>query len=178
MKTRIGLLLVLLLVLLAASARIVAPDGTGSGISNARGYYVLGKAGEAKDFLHAYLSDLGLPVNTGDTLLYSWEANNGTGPPLYFEIHAHPSLYQYVPYYNTTSRGVNNNTWTAPIQSPFMVYFKNLVNTTTVNLTYSFVLLLGQPNYWPLYVAPFGMLAVGAASAFVLFLTRRKRSRL
>jgi hypothetical protein len=58
-----------------------------------------------------------------------------------------------------------------------MIYWKNLSNKTAVNLTYSFVLVLGQPNYWPLYVAPIGMAAVGAAGAAAVVLARRKRSR-
>jgi hypothetical protein len=177
MKPRIGLLLVLLLVLISATARIVAPDGTGSGISNARGYFLMSNTTAPNFFLHAYLSDLGLPVNVGDTLLFSWRANNGSGPALYFEIHAHPSVAAYIPYYNTTSSGVENRTWTAPLQYPYMIYWKNLSNKTAVNLTYSFVLVLGQPNYWPLYVAPIGMAAVGAAGAAAVVLARRKRSR-
>jgi hypothetical protein len=171
-------MLVLLLVLMSATARIVAPDGTGSGISNARGYFLMSPAGTLKDYLHAYLSDLGLPVTVGDTLLFTWRANNGTGPALYFEIHAHPSIATYIPYYNTTSSGVENRTWIAPIQYPYMIYWKNLSNTTAVNLTYSFVLVLGQPNYWPLYVAPVGMVAVGVAGAVAVLVARRKRSNL
>lgn len=176
MRPRTGLIIVLLLVLVSATAPIVAPDGTGSGISNARGYFLLSPAGSLKDYLHAYLSDMGLPVNVGDTVLFTYRANNGSGPAIYFEIHAHPTLYTYIPYYNTTSREVDNHTWTVPSQSLYMVYFKNLVNAT-VNVTYSFTLILGQPNYWPLYVAPVGMLAVGVAGAVAVVIARRKRSR-
>lgn len=177
MRPRTGLILVLLLVLVSATARIVAPDGTGSGISNARGYFLMSPAGTLKDYLHAYLSDLGLPVSVGDTLLFTWRSNNGSGPALYFEIHAHPSVAEYIAYYNTTSSGVENRTWTAPLQYPYMIYWKNLNSTATVNLSYSFVLVLGQPNYWPLYIAPIGMAAVGAAGVAVVVLARRKGSR-
>jgi hypothetical protein len=120
---------------------------------------------------------LGLPVNVGDTLLFTWKANNGSGPSLYFEIHAHPTLYEYIPYYNTTSSAVVDGAWTAPLQYPYMIYWKNLSNTTAVNLTYSFVLIAGQPNYWPLYIAPVGMALVGAAGVALVVLGRRKRSR-
>jgi hypothetical protein len=178
MRPRTGLILVLLLVLLSATAPIVAPDGTGSGISNARGYFLLSPAGTLKDYLHAYLSDLGLPVSVGDTLLFTWRANNGSGPALYFEIHAHPSVSTYIPYYNTTSIAVENRTWIASVQYPYMIYWKNLSNTTAVNLSYSFVLVLGQPNYWPLYVAPVGMALVGVAGAVTVLVARRKRSDL
>jgi hypothetical protein len=177
MRIRAGLILLLLLVLVAASARIAAPDGTGSGVSKSQGYYVLTNTTRAGFILHAYLSDIGLPINVGDTLLFTWKANNGTGPALYFEIHAHPSVAIYIPYYNITSRGVENLSWTASIQYPYMVYWKNSSNTTAVNLTYSFVLILGQPNYWPLYVAPIGMALVGAAGFITLILARRKESK-
>jgi hypothetical protein len=176
MRPRTGLILVLLLVLLSATAPIAAPDGTGSGISNTRGYYLLSNTTKATFYLHAYLSDLGLPMNVGDTLLFTWRANNGSGPALYFEIHAHPSIEMYIPYYNTTSSGVENRSWTANVQYPYMLYWKNLSNSTSVNLTYSLILILGQPNYWPLYVVPVGMAAVGAAGFIAVVLARRKRA--
>ncbi len=90
MRTRLGLLAVVLLTSAFAIAPSIAGDGTGSGISNAYGYYRLTPAGTYNYSLHAYLADLGLPVARGDTLIYSWLANNGSGPPIYFEIHAHP----------------------------------------------------------------------------------------
>jgi hypothetical protein len=58
-----------------------------------------------------------------------------------------------------------------------MIFWKNLSNTTQVNLTYSLVLLLAQPSLWPLYIAPVGMALVGAAAVAVHLRSRRNRDR-
>ncbi len=115
--------------------------------------------------LHAYLADLGLPIIRGDTLIFSWRANNGSGPPIYFEIHSHPITGGYFKYYNTTATSVSNGTWTSQTTDRYMVYWVNLSNTTRVNLTYSFVLLPAQPDVWPLYVVPAVIVLVAIAGA-------------
>jgi len=175
-RIRIGLPIAFFLALALTLAPIAAGDGTGSGISTSKGYYLLTPVGTASDFLHAYLSDLGLQVNPGDTLIFSWWANNGSGPSIYFEIHAHP-YGPYIQYFNTTSTSVSNGTWTAREAYSYMVFWKNLSNTTRVNLTYSLVLLLAQPSLWPLYIAPVGMGLVGAAAVAAHVLARRSRAR-
>src|SRR5256885_3872257 len=149
-RIRMGLPIAFFLASALTLAPIAAGDGTGSGITTSKGSYLLTPVGTAYEFLHAYLSDLGVQVSPGDTLIFSWQANNGTGPPIYFEIHAHP-YGAYIQYYNTTSSSVGNGTFTAHEPYSYMVFWKNLSNTTRVNLTYSFVLLLSQPSLWPLY---------------------------
>ena len=175
MRPRIGLVWLLWLVIASAVAPSVAGDGTGSGISNARGYYLLTPAGTNNYSLHAYLADLGIPVARGDTLIYSWLANNRSGPAIYFEIHAHPVTGGYFAFYNTTATSVSNGTWTAPQTDRYMVYWKNPSNRTTVNLTYSFILLLAQSDFWPLYIAPLAVAAVATVSVLAHFLAKRKR---
>jgi len=175
-KIRAGLPIVLFLALVLAVAPIAAGDGTGSGISTSKGYYLLTPVGTAYEFLHAYLSDLGVQVSPGDTLIFSWQANNGSGPPIYFEIHAHP-YGPYILYYNTTSSSVGNGTFTARDPYSYMVFWKNLSNTTRVNLTYSFVLLSSQPSLWPLYVVPVGIGLVAAAAVATHVRAQRSRGR-
>src|SRR5207244_188763 len=89
-RTSIGLLGVLLFAASCALSPTAMGDATGSGISNASGSYLLTPVGTNNYTLHAYLADLGLPIIRGDTLIFSWRANNGSGPPIYFEIHSHP----------------------------------------------------------------------------------------
>ena len=175
-RIRIGLPMAFFLASALTLAPTAAGDGTGSGITTSKGYYLLTPVGTAYEFLHAYLSDLGVQVSPGDTLIFSWQANNGSGPPIYFEIHAHP-YGPYIQYYNTTSASVGNGTFTAREPYSYMVFWKNLSNTTRVNLTYSFVLLLAQPSLWPLYVVPvgIGLVAVAAVAAHVR--GQRNRSR-
>jgi hypothetical protein len=175
MRTRFRLLAIVLFISAFAVAPIVGADGTGSGISNATGYYLLRPAGTINYTLHAYLADLGLPVSRGDTLIYSWRANNGSGPPIYFEIHAHPITGGYFAFYNTTADSVTNRTWTAPRTDRFMVLWQNPSNRTTVNLTYSFVLILAPSDYWPLYIAPLLIAAIAAVSVAAHVLARRKQ---
>ena len=175
-RIRIGLPLVFFLSFALTAAPTVAADGTGSGISTSIGTYLLTPVGSAHEFLHAYLADLGLLINPGDTLIFSWQANNGSGPSIYFEIHAHP-YGPYIEYYHTTSVSVSNASFTAHDPYSYMVFWKNLSNTTQVNLTYSLVLLLAQPSLWPLYIAPVGMALVGAAAVAVHLRSRRNRDR-
>jgi len=165
------------LLLFAASCALLPStvgDGTGSGISNAAGSYLLTPAGTNNYTLHAYLADLGLPIYRGDTLIYSWRANNGSGPPIYFEIHAHPITGGYFKYYNATAISISNGTWTAQTTDRYMVYWVNLSNTTRVNLTYSFVLLVAQPDAWPLYIVP-AVIVLVAIAGVAAHVRARKR---
>src|SRR3989442_13034411 len=90
MRTRTALVGVLWLIASCAVVPTVVGDGTGSGISSAAGSYLLTPVGTNNYTLHAYLADLGMPIYPGDTLIYSWQANNGARPPAYFEIPPHP----------------------------------------------------------------------------------------
>ena len=171
----VSLFVALALASVSTIASVVAGDGSPSGITNANGYYLLTPAGTFNYTLHAYLADLGLPVSKGDTLIYSWRANNGSGPPIYFEIHAHPITGGYFAYYNTTATSINSGSWTAPKQDRYMVYWVNLNNRTTVNLTYSFVLIFAQTDLWVLYIAPFAMAGIGAVAVVAHILARRRR---
>src|SRR3989454_796368 len=85
------------------------------------------------------------------------------GPPVYFEIHSHPITGGYFKYYNATATSISNGTWTAQTTDRYMVYWVNLSNRTAVNLTYSFVLIVPQPDIWPLYIVPAIVLVVAVA---------------
>ena len=120
----------------------------------------------------AYLADMGFPVRAGDTLVYSWSVNNGSGPPVYFEIHGHPPG-RYDVFYNTTAISVNG-TWTARVQEPYMVFWRN-DQTVVVNVTYAFNLVPGQSDIWPLYLAPLAIALVAVAGAYATLKERRTR---
>src|SRR5438309_9482231 len=90
-RTSIGLLGVLLFAASCALSPTAMGDGTGSGISNASGSYLLTPVGTNNYTLHAYLAYRGLPIIRGGTLMCSWGANNGSGPPIYVQINPHPT---------------------------------------------------------------------------------------
>jgi len=115
---------------------------------------------------------MGFPVRQGDTLVYTWSVNNGSGPPVYFEIHGHPPG-RYDVFYNTTSSAVSG-VWTAAVQEPYMVYWRN-DQPVRVNVTYAFNLLPAQLDTWPLYLAPLGIVLVAGVGLF--FKLRERRSR-
>ena len=174
MRTRTALVGVLWLIASCAGVPTVVGDGTGSGISSAAGSYLLTPVGTNNYTLHAYLADLGMPIYRGDTLIYSWQANNGSGPPVYFEIHSHPIAGGYFKYYNATATSISNGTWTAQTTDRYMVYWVNLSNRTAVNLTYSFVLIVPQPDIWPLYIVPAIVLLVAVAGVAVHVRARKR----
>jgi len=174
MRTRTALVGVLWLIASCAVVPTVVGDGTGSGISSAAGSYLLTPVGTNNYTLHAYLADLGMPIYRGDTLIYSWQANNGSGPPVYFEIHSHPITGGYFKYYNATATSISNGTWTAQTTDRYMVYWVNLSNRTAVNLTYSFVLIVPQPDIWPLYIVPAIVLLVAVAGVAVHVRARKR----
>jgi len=147
----------------------VAADGVGSGVLTGQGSFVLTPNGSSNYTLHAYLSDMGFPVLVGDTLVYSWNVDNASRPPVYFEIHGHPPGSYHV-FYNTTANSVSG-TWTARIQEPYMVFWRN-DHPVRVNVTYAFNLVQGQSDAWPLYLAP---VAVGAVAAVGVLLRIRER---
>ena len=172
MRIRIGVLVALSLAAATLAAPGVAANGTGSGILTGQGSFVLTPTGTLNYTLHAYLADMGFPVRQGDTLVYTWSVNNGSGPPVYFEIHGHPPG-RYDVFYNTTSSAVSG-VWTAAVQEPYMVYWRN-DQPVRVNVTYAFNLLPAQLDTWPLYLAPLGIVLVAAVGLFFKFRERRAR---
>jgi len=171
-RIRIGVLVALSLATMATAGPMAAADGGGSGILTGQGSFVLTPLGTNNYSLHAYLADMGFPVRAGDTLVYSWSVNNGSGPPVYFEIHGHPPG-RYDVFYNTTAISVNG-TWTARVQEPYMVFWRN-DQTVVVNVTYAFNLVPGQSDIWPLYLAPLAIALVAVAGAYATLKERRTR---
>jgi len=173
-RIRIGVLVALSLATATLAGPAVAGDGGGSGILTGQGSFILTPVGSYNYSLHAYLSAMGFPVQPGDTLIYSWSVNNGSGPPVYFEIHGHPPG-RYDVFYNTTASSVNG-TFTARLQEPYMVFWRN-DQTVRLNVTYAFNLVPGQSPLWPLYLAPLAIAGVAAGGAIVILRDRRTRRR-
>src|SRR5881296_4407572 len=171
-RIRIGVLVALSLATMATAGPMAAADGGGSGILTGQGSFVLTPLGTNNYSLHAYLADMGFPVRAGDTLVYSWSVNNGSGPPVYFEIHGHPPG-RYDVFYNTTSSSVSG-AWTAPVQEPYMVLWRN-DQPVRVNVTFAFNLVQAQSDVWPLYLTPLGVALVALAGVFLKFRERRTR---
>lgn len=168
---RIGLGLVLLLCG-SVLAPLAAAHAPGSGTVSTSGSFVLTPGYTLNSSFHAYLSTLGLPIGPGDVLVWSWSANAARGPPIYFEIHAHPGSVGYVQYYNITADKANNS-WSVPGSDAYMVLWTN-PNTVTENVTYTFQLIPPPLELWPLYlllVAPLVM--VGA----LVWYARRRQKR-
>lgn len=94
--------------------------------------------------LHAFMDQIGLPPSVGDRLQIDFDVNNGTGPPVLFEIHTHAGPTGYRVYYNKTASSLRDN-WTVPGNASFMIYFENPHNIS-VFLSYSFVLLAPPPD--------------------------------
>ena len=172
MRIRIGVLVALCLAAATLAAPGVAANGGGSGILTGQGSFVLTPTGSLNYTLHAYLFDMGFPVRLGDTLVYSWSANNGSGPAVYFEIHGHPPG-RYDVFYNTTASSVSG-AWTAQVEEPYMVFWRN-DQPVRVNVTYAFNLVQGQSDPWPLYLAPLAIALVAAAGVFLTLRERRTR---
>jgi len=171
-RIRIGVLVALSLAAATLAAPRVVANGTGSGILTGQGSFVLTPTGSLNYTLHAYLADMGFPMRQGDTLVYSWSVNNGSGPPVYFEIHGHPPG-RYDVFFNTTSSSVSG-AWTAPVQEPYMVYWRN-DQTIRVNVTFAFNLVQAQSDVWPLYLTPLGVALVALAGVLLKFRERRTR---
>jgi len=169
-RIRIGTLVALSLAVAALAAPRVAADGVGSGILTGQGSFLLNRTGTPGYTLHAYLADMGFPVRPGDTLVYSWSANNGTGPAVYFEIHGHPPG-RYDVFYNTTASSVTGS-WTARLDEPSMVFWRNDHNGS-VNVTFGFSLVPAQSDLWPLFLIP-GIVGAVAIVAVTAHLRGRK----
>lgn len=110
-----------------------------------QGSFMLGPSGEADSILDVNLTDLGLPVSAGDTLRMNWSVNNGSGPAIAFEIHAHSGASGSTRYYNATAASLSDS-WRVPDNSSFMASFENPWSFS-VNVTYDFVLFAPAPDF-------------------------------
>lgn len=162
----VGLLLALALASSGPSARSHAP---GSPPITASGSFELQPDGTPDATYHAYLSDLGVPPDPGDTLRFSWSANNGLGPAVYFEIHAHPDAASWVTHYDVTAVRIDDS-WNVPESSGLMVLWSN-PNDEVMNVTYAFS-LLAPPDLTVLLVFPAAIAVIA-----VLFWIHRRQDR-
>ncbi len=120
--------------------------------------------GQAADEFHAYFSEMGFPIGTGDTFEIDWAVNNGSGPEVYFEIHTHE--HGWTRYYATNGSKLNL-TWTVPrANDTFMIYWVNHW-PYSVNVTYNIVDKAPPPDVTPLLILP---IVVGAAFGWFLWL--------
>src|SRR5207244_12240312 len=71
-RIRIGLPMAFFLASALTLAPPAAGDGTGSGITTSKGYYLLTPVGTAYEFLHAYLSGVGVELISGCSCCSSW----------------------------------------------------------------------------------------------------------
>ena len=171
MRIRIGMLIAFSLAAAALASPGVAANGVGSGILTGQGSFLLNRTGTPGYTLHAYLADMGFPVRPGDTLVYAWNANNGTGPAVYFEIHGHPPG-RYDIFYNTTSSSVTGS-WTSRLDEPAMVFWRN-DHLGSINVTFAFSLIQGQSPLWPIFIVPGIVVAVALAAGYAHFRGRRE----
>lgn len=161
---------------------VVGAHGAGSQAVGARDSFLLSPAGTSNDSLHAYLSDFGLPIDAGDTLRFSWESENGSGPPIHFEIHSHaltescvlPDRPRGICYQRNASEDLG--TWTVPRTEPYMVYWLN-PNPVSVNLSYALTLFPPPPSLaFVILLALLGSAPLTlVAIAVIWWLARRKR---
>jgi hypothetical protein len=119
---------------------------------------------------HGYIANLGIPPGPGDTLRFSWSANEGVGPTLYFEIHAHPNTTGYVRYYSALAARVDD-AWSVPGPGDYMVWWDN-PNSVGVNVTYTFE-LLAMPDLTPLLAFP----AALGGLVLAIWVDRRRRRK-
>lgn len=138
--------LALALALAAAAALPEAAAHTpGAAPVDRQGSFTLAPYGQPNSSLHVNLADLGLPINAGDTLEMNWSVNNGSGPAIAFEIHAHSAAAGSTRYYNATAASLSDS-WRVPDNSGFMVSFENPWSFS-VNVTYDFILFAPPPDF-------------------------------
>jgi hypothetical protein len=151
-----GSVLVLALLVLSGTAAAHVP---GSPPISKEGSFELGRAGEANATYHVYLESLGLPPDSGDTLRISWSVNDGLGPAIDFDIHAHRDATMDVVYRRSAIRV--DDAWVVPGPSAYMVLWNNTA-AEAVNVTYAFTLI--APVDWT------GLLVIPVVVGVTLFL--------
>lgn len=164
---RLGIALGFAVLLTSASAVAHAP---GSPPITETGSFDLLPAGQNNSTYHAYIASLGIPPGPGDTLRFSWSANAGQGPAIYFEIHSHPNPSGYVRYYNTLADRAEDS-WAIPSADGYMVLWDN-PNSATVNVTYTFQ-LFAPPDLTVLVVFPVILVVI----VLLLWTSRRRTGR-
>ena len=175
MRARGTSLLVLFAVVLAMSGTASAHVAGTPPISTSGSFHLTGR-GTPNETYHTYFTALGdsrgpifLP-GSGDTLKFSWSANAGLGPAVYFEIHVHPNTTGYVRYYGTTAIRVDDS-WAVPGPGDYMVFWDN-PNPANVTVTYAFQ-LIAPPDLTPLLAFPAVLAGIGIA----IWFDRRRRKR-
>lgn len=140
---RLGVLLALLV--LGASVPAVEAHGPGAEPITLEGWFVLTPAGTLDDEYHRYMGAMGLPPDPGDRLRFSWSANAGLGPAVYFEIHEHVSEDPPLVVHYVKEAVRCDDSWVLPHGGDFMVNWTNL-HDVDVNITYSFQLFAPPPE--------------------------------
>jgi len=142
-----------LAVLVLSIAMSLTPPASAhtSGTITRQGSFSLTPAGTANETFHALLSTLGFPIGPGDTLRFSWFVNGGGGPPVYFEIHAHPQTSGYVRYYSVTA-ATDTDSWSIPGSDAYMVLWANTHNST-IAVSYA-IDLIPPLDLTPLIIIP------------------------
>lgn len=163
----VGMALALLIVFASGSAMAHAP---GSPPITQTGSFALLPAGQNNSTYHAYVASLGIPPGPGETLRFSWVANAGRGPEIYFEIHSHPNTTGYVRYYNTLADRADDS-WAIPASDGYMMLWDN-PSPTEVNVTYTFR-LFAPPDLTVLVVFP----VIVAVIVLLLWISRRRPPR-
>lgn len=164
-------LLLIAALTLAASPSAVGHE-PGEGTITKEGAIELGSAGSLNDSYHTLFLVMGLSMHAGDILAFSWLVNDGRGPPVFFDIHAHTQDAEWETFYNITAIG-DTGTWTVPETENYMVLWRN-DNDVAVNVTYSFDLYPAPAaDYLPLI-----LLGVAAGVfGFILYVGLRRRAR-
>jgi hypothetical protein len=170
MITRRLLLSFVFAVSLLASASTASAHVAGTPPITRSGSIDLTPAGGNNSTYHGYVANLGIPPGAGDTLRFSWSANAGLGPPIYFEIHAHPNTSGYVRYYGALAARVDD-AWGVPGPGDYMVFWDN-PNAVEENVTYTFQ-LIAPADLTPLLAVP----AALAGLVLAIWVDRRRRKR-
>jgi hypothetical protein len=154
---------VLLMLTLATVAQGAAAHTPGAPPAGANGVFVLTPEGTNNSTVHDFLSAFGLPISTGDKFQFAFTVDNGSGPPVYFEIHSHGGVQGYVKYYNRTATNLNDS-WVVPQDTSIMIWFANVRNVT-LSVAYDFVLYAPLPDITPYLLLMAG--AIGGAVAWM-----------
>ncbi len=161
-------------------ALAAAPNASGHGpeadtISKS-GLLELGPAGSYNESFHALFSSMGLPMHSGETLRFSWRVNDGNGPPVFFDIHAHGGDSQWESFYSRTAVE-DSGEWEVPGSDQYMVFWQN-PNDVGVDLSYEFELFPESTAQGtaPLDYFPLVLLAV-AGGIFGLLMLQGIRKR-
>lgn len=103
----------------------------------------------------------GLVLRSGDTLRFSWSANNATGPEVQFSIFGHGATTHRSLLAQNGSRG--SGTWSVPASETYGAEWTN-PNSGRVVITYTFEVIRGSSDVLLVVIfAAFVVLAVAIA---------------